>query len=55
MSTGGFIKGLMAGAAIGAMVGIVFDPVKERDRKHMKKRVGKMMKNAGSILDTFHI
>ena len=55
MSTGGFIKGLVAGAAIGAAMGVLFDPVKDRDRKCMKKRVSRMMKNAGSILDTIHM
>lgn len=55
MSTGGFVKGLVAGAAIGAMMGVLFAPVKERDRKYMKKRVGRMMKNAGCILDTLHM
>ena len=34
MSTGGFVKGLVAGAAIGAVMGVIFDPVKERDRKY---------------------
>ncbi len=55
MSCGGFLKGLIAGAAIGAMMGVVFDPVNDRDRRYMKKRMSRMMRNAGNIMDSFHL
>ncbi len=55
MHSCGFVKGLIAGAAIGAMMGMIFDPVSDRDRRYMKKRVNRMMRNAGNIIDSMHM
>lgn len=48
-----YIKGMITGIAVGAMVGMIFDPIRsDRDNAHLKKKACKMMKAAGQIMDS---
>ncbi len=47
-----FVKGIVAGAAVGAVMGMIFDPTRSsRDTNCLKKKAGKMVKTAGHILE----
>ena len=52
MMNSDFFKGIIAGAAVGAVVGMVFDPTRsQRDTNMLKKKAGKLVKTAGSIIE----
>ena len=47
-----FFKGIVAGAVAGAVMGMVFDPTRSaRDTHILKKKAGKLVKTAGSIIE----
>ena len=37
----GFLKGIIFGAAVGAAMGIAFDPISNRDKRRLKKKIGR--------------
>jgi gas vesicle protein len=49
-----FLRGIMAGAIMGAVVGIIFDPIRSNKNKEngsMKNRASRMFKTAGNIIE----
>lgn len=47
-----FLKGVMAGAIMGAVVGIILDPMRSnKEVGNMKRKAGRMFKTAGSIIE----
>lgn len=48
----GFTKGLITGAMVGAVMGIMFDPLHDKDRKRMKRNTQKYLKTAGNMMDS---
>ena len=47
-----FIKGTLVGFAVGAAVGVMTDPLSDRERrKNFKKRLRVFFRNIGSVMD----
>lgn len=47
-----FFKGIVTGTAVGAVMGMIFDPTRSsKDTNHLKKKAGKLVKAAGNILE----
>lgn len=47
-----FFKGILTGAVVGAVAGMIFDPTRsKRDTNHLKKKAGKMVRTAENILE----
>jgi gas vesicle protein len=47
-------KGAIAGMVVGAVAGMVFDPLRsEKENAHLKKKAARMLKAAGQIVDNF--
>ena len=47
-----FLRGIMTGVAIGAVVGMVLDPARSRrDTNSIKKKASRAFKTAGSIIE----
>ena len=47
-----FMKGIIAGAVVGAAAGMIFDPTRSaHDTRTLKKKAGRMVKTAGNILE----
>ncbi|MBP3447975.1 MAG: hypothetical protein J6K51_03025 [Clostridia bacterium] len=54
MNQSPYMKGILTGMAMGALVGMIFDPIRsDRDNAHLKKKACRMMKAAGQIMDSF--
>ena len=52
MMNSDFFKGIVAGAAVGAVMGMIFDPTRStRDTNMLKKKAGKFVKTAGNIIE----
>ena len=52
MPQNSYLKGMLAGIVVGAMVGVVFDPIRsDRENAHLKKKACRMMKTAGRIME----
>ncbi len=51
MSSKGFTTGLIAGAVLGAAVGMIADPVKDKQHKKMMRDKNHMFKMIGSAID----
>lgn len=48
-----YIKGMLTGVVVGAVAGMLFDPIRsDRDNAHLKKKACRMMKAAGQIMDS---
>ncbi|MDD6308782.1 MAG: hypothetical protein PUB07_05485 [Clostridia bacterium] len=47
-----FTAGMCTGVIIGALAGMVMDPIKDKQSKAMKKGAGKAFRTLGSIIDT---
>ncbi len=47
-----FMAGLISGMAMGAVVGMVADPIKDKQSRAMKKGAGKAFRTLGGIIDT---
>ena len=52
MSTVGFLKGLITGAAVGGAAALIFDPITPRQRKRVKKQAYAMWRNMSAAADT---
>ncbi len=51
MSTTGFLKGMVAGAAIGGAAMMLFDPITPRQRRRAKRQVYSAMRSIGNMAD----
>ena len=49
MSTMGFVKGLITGAAVGGATMLMFDPITPRQRKRVKKQAYAAWRNIGCM------
>lgn len=48
-----YLKGILTGVVVGAVAGMIFDPIRsDRDNAHLKKKACRMMKAAGQIMDS---
>ena len=47
----GFTTGLLAGAVLGGMLGMFFDPVKDKDSRQMKKSAGSFIHSVGNAVE----
>ena len=52
MSKTCFTAGMIAGIMIGAVTGMLMDPIKDKQSKVMKKGASKAFRTLGSIIDT---
>jgi len=50
--SGGFIKGMAIGLAVGACVTMAIDPVSDRQRHKMRRKTEGFFKNVGNIIDS---
>ena len=49
-----YVKVILAGMVVGAVAGMVFDPLRsEKENAHLKKKAARMLKAAGQIVDNF--
>lgn len=47
-----YFKGMLTGVVVGAVMGMLLDPIRsERDNAHLKKKACRMMKTAGRIME----
>ena len=46
-----FIKGTLVGFAVGAAVGVMTDPLFDRDRRKISKKTEGIFRNIGSVMD----
>jgi len=47
-----FVKGILTGVIMGAVAGIILDPMRGgKDKSSMKRKAGKMFKTAGTIIE----
>jgi gas vesicle protein len=46
-----FTAGAVVGTLVGAAVGMMLDPVKDKHNKNMKKTAGRAFRNLGSVID----
>ena len=51
MNTGSFVKGMVTGAVIGMGISMVANPIDERDRRRIAKKISKLFTTIGSIAD----
>ena len=52
MQRNNYMKGILAGMIVGAVAGMVLDPLRsERENAHLKKKAARMLKAAGQIVD----
>ncbi len=52
MNHSNYVKGILAGMVVGAVAGMVFDPLRsEKENAHLKKKAAKMLRAAGQIVD----
>ncbi len=47
-----FMAGLLSGMVMGAAIGMIADPIKDKQSRAMKKGAGKAFRTLGSIIDT---
>lgn len=47
-----YVKGMVTGIVVGAVMGMIFDPVRsDRENHQLKKKACRMMKTAGRIME----
>ena len=51
MNAKGFIGAMAAGAVMGVVVGMLMDPISDKQHKKMQKQATNMFKTIGSIVD----
>ena len=47
-----FTKGMITGALVGAAVGMMLDPINDRNKRRVKRSAGRYMKIAGNVLES---
>ena len=52
MSGKGFLGGMACGAVLGAMVGMIADPINDKQSKKLRSSANHMFKTIGSVIDT---
>ena len=54
MQRNNYMKGILAGMVVGAVAGMILDPLRsEKENAHLKKKAARMLKAAGQIVDNF--
>ncbi len=48
----GFLGGIACGAIIGAAVGMLFDPINDRQHRRLKTTANSMFKTLGTVIDS---
>ena len=49
-----YFKGIMAGVIVGAVVGMILDPMRSDKNTHsIKRKAGKVFRTAGNIIENF--
>jgi len=51
MSKSGFVKGMVAGAVIGSVAALIFDPITPKQRKRAHRHTSSMFRNVGCMVD----
>lgn len=46
----GFTAGLLAGAAVGSLMGMVLDPLKDKDSKKLRQSAGELIDSVGNAM-----
>lgn len=46
----GFTAGMLAGAAVGSLVGMALDPLKDKDSKKLKQSAGSFISSMGDAM-----
>lgn len=46
----GFAAGMLTGAAVGSIVGMVLDPLKDKDSKKLRQSAGNLMNSVGDAI-----
>mgnify|MGYP000007795137 FL=1 len=46
-----FLKGTLVGFAVGAAVGVMTDPLSDRERRKISKKTEGIFRNIGSVMD----
>lgn len=49
----GFTAGLITGAVVGGICGMVMDPIKDKETKKIRKNAGNIIRSVGNIVDGF--
>lgn len=52
MNTASFIRGLAAGAAVGAVITMICDPITDKQRHKLQKKTEGVFKSIGGVIDT---
>lgn len=52
MSKACFMAGMVSGVMLGAVVGMLVDPIKDKQSRAMKKGASKAFRTLGGIIDT---
>lgn len=47
-----FTRGMLIGAALGMAVAIAFDPISKSDRRKIKRRACRCLRNAEDVMDS---
>ena len=50
--SGKFIGGIVCGAVVGAAIGMLADPISDKQHKKLKSSAGHMFKTIGSVIDS---
>lgn len=53
MAKSNFMVGMISGAVIGSVVGMMIDPIKDKQGKTIKKGATRAFRTLGSVIDTF--
>ena len=54
MQRNNYLKGILAGMVVGAVAGMILDPLRsEKENAHLKKKAARMLRAAGQIVDNF--
>lgn len=48
----GFVKGILTGVAVGAIMGIMFDPMTDRERRKLKRTGARYMHSCTDMMDS---
>lgn len=51
----GLYKGMLAGMVVGATISMIANPIEEKKRRMIKKKVGKTVRVVGNILDDINM
>lgn len=52
MAKSSFMVGMISGAVLGSVVGMMIDPIKDKQNKSIKNGATKAFRTLGSVIDT---